>query len=129
MHGWPELATAVADVYRALPAGDRTRACVFGQNYGEAGAIDVFGRRLGVPPAISGHNSYWFWGPGACTGDVLVVLGDRREVLEGIFQSVELGGVFRCADCMPYENGLPIWVVRRPKQPLQDLWPRVKKFI
>jgi len=55
---WPDLAANVARVYDALPAADRERACVFAQNYGEAG-----GRRprraLGLPRAISGHNSYF----------------------------------------------------------------------
>jgi hypothetical protein len=129
MHGWPELAGAVAQVYQALPPEDRARACVFGQDYGQAGAIDVFGPRLGLPPAISGHNSYWIWGPRGCSGDVLIVLDDRRAALERIFEKVELGGVFRCKDCMPYEDNDPIWVARNPKLPLADLWPRLKKFI
>ena len=50
--------------YRSLPPEDRSRACVFGRNYGEAGAIDFFGARDGLPRAVSGHNSYYLWGPG-----------------------------------------------------------------
>jgi hypothetical protein len=129
MHGWPELASAVARVYQRLPVADRARACVFGQNYGQAGAIDVFGRPLGLPPAVSGHNSYWLWGPRECSGEVLIVLHDRKDVLEQIFGRVELGGVFRCRDCMPYEDNDPIWVARDPKVPLKDLWLRLKKYI
>jgi len=60
---------------------------------------------------------------------VLVVIGDRRERLDELFADVRLGGVSRCTDCMPYEDGLSIWVVRGPKQPISSLWPRLKRFI
>ena len=68
-------------------------------------------------------------GPRRCTGEVLVVIGDRRERLEELFADVRLGGVSRCADCMPYEDGRSIWVARGLKQPIATLWPRLKGFI
>jgi hypothetical protein len=130
MQGWPELAETVANVYRALPPADRASACVFGQNYGQAGAIDLFGPRLGLPKAISGHNSYYFWGPRDCTGDVLIVIGDNRKRLEELFEQVEIGATYRCADCMPYEATKGVWVARRLRQgTLQSLWPAIKNFI
>lgn len=104
-------------------------ACVFGQNYGEAGAIEYFARELDLPPAISAHNSYWLWGPGHCTGEVLVVIGDRRERLDELFEDVRQAGETRCTDCMPYENGRSIWVARGLKPPIASLWPRLKGFI
>ncbi|HZE18789.1 MAG TPA: glycosyltransferase family 39 protein, partial [Candidatus Angelobacter sp.] len=63
MFGWDELAAMVARARDRLTPEERRHARVFGQNYGEAGAVDVLGRRYGLPPAISGHNSYWMWGP------------------------------------------------------------------
>lgn len=128
MHGWRELAEEVARVHRTLPPADRDRACVFTGNYGEAGAIDHFGPALGLPPAISGHNSYWLWGPGDCTGDLLLILGGEREDLEQRFAVVEPGGVFRCTDCMPYEDGQTIWIARGLVVPLADAWASVKHF-
>jgi hypothetical protein len=59
--GWREAVEKVAVVYRGLPERDRRPCAIYAQNYGEAGAIDYFGRRLGLPPAISAHNSYWMW--------------------------------------------------------------------
>ena len=129
MHGWPELAAAVSRVYHSLPAADRARARVFGQNYGEAGAIDFFGPGLGLPPAISAHNSYHLWGPGDWTGEVLIVLGDERERLLELFDEVELGGRTACTDCMPYENDRPLWICRRLRMPVAELWPTIKHYI
>ncbi|MDP2955238.1 MAG: hypothetical protein Q8N53_02350, partial [Longimicrobiales bacterium] len=128
MHGWRELAETVNRVYRELPPEDQARACVFGQNYGQAGAIDYFRPELALPPAISGHNSYFLWGPGPCTGEVLIVLDDDRATLEALFDEVRFGATFRCQDCMPYENGNDLWVARRPKVELTALWPRIKHY-
>jgi hypothetical protein len=128
MHGWRDMAEAVAGVVRTLPEEERNEACIFGQNYGEAGAMEYFGPALGLPPAISAHNSYWLWGPGGCDGGVMIVLGDNRERLEELFESVELGGTSTCRDCMPYENDLPIWICRGPREPLSELWPEIRHF-
>jgi hypothetical protein len=129
MHGWPELAETVAKVFHSLPAEDKIGACIFGQNYGQAGAIDLFGPRHGLPKAISAHNSYWVWGPRECRGDVLLVIGDRREKLEALFTTVELGATYTCLDCMPYENHKPIWVARGLRTPIHELWPRLRKLV
>jgi hypothetical protein len=128
MHGWRELAESVARVHRALPPAERAKACVVASNYGEAGAIDFFAPELGLPPAISGHNSYWLWGPGDCTGEVLLVLGDVREEHAGDFESLELGGVHDCTDCMPYEDELPIWIGRGLKVDVHEAWRGIRHF-
>jgi hypothetical protein len=129
MHGWREMAETVAGVVRGLDSQERAAACVFGQNYGEAGAMEYFGPELGLPPALSAHNSYWLWGPGECTGEVLVVIGDDRERLEELFETVELGATFTCRDCMPYENDLPVWVGRGLRTAFPNLWAEIKHFI
>jgi len=126
--GWRELAATVAEVHRSLAPSDRDRACVFGQNYGQAGAIDFYGPELGLPPAVSGHNSYWLWGPGQCSGEVLIVIGGRREDLEAGFHSVEHAATYRCADCMPYEAVKEIWIARGLRLPLEQAWPTVRHY-
>jgi hypothetical protein len=129
MHGWPELAAAVGDVYRKLPGQDRSKACIFAQNYGQAGAVDLFGPRYGLPPAISGHNSYFLWGPRGCTGEVVIVIGGSEAELREAFTSLERSATFTCTDCRPFENNKPLWVARGMKAPMKDAWPRVKNYI
>lgn len=128
MHGWPEMAAKVAVVYHSLPAEDRAKAVFYGTNYGEAAAIDVFGSRLGMPPAISGHNSYWIWGPRGRDGSVVIELGGSREDHLKDFRSVEFAGWIESPYAMPYETHKPIWVERGLKKPLKDVWQSVKHY-
>jgi hypothetical protein len=126
MHGWKEMAAEVARIYAALPPEDRARTAVFGNNYGEAGAIDFFGPGLGLPKAIGGHQNYFYWGPRGATGEVLIVLGEGdREALESKCRSVEVAAVLNHRYAMPYENR-PIYLCRGID--LAGLWPKLKTW-
>jgi hypothetical protein len=127
-NAWENMAATVARVYDSLPAEDRSRACVFTANYGEAGAIDFFGERYGLPRAISGHNSCYVWGPGGCAGEVVISVGVPRGDLEAIFGEVNQEATIRCEYCMPDEDNLPVYVCRNPRAPLGELWPQVKHY-
>lgn len=128
MFGWQEMAEEVAAVYWSLPAQDRSRAVFYGENYGEAAAIDVFGRRLGLPPAISGHNSYYIWGPLDHDGSVMIIIGGDEAHYAALFRSFEIAGRITSPYAMPYETNKPIYVLRGIKEPLQDFWPTVKHY-
>lgn len=129
MFGWPELADLVAAAYQRLTPEERRHCRVFGQNYGEAGAIDVLGRKRGLPRAISGHNSYWLWGPGDFDGSVLIIIGgDSDDNLE-FFQQIEIVGRTRAPYAMPYERGLEVSIARRPRVSVRDAWARLKMYI
>lgn len=61
--GWEQMVQEVAAIYNGLPQGERSRTGILTGNYGEAGAIDQFGFRYGLPHAWSRHQNYWLWGP------------------------------------------------------------------
>jgi hypothetical protein len=125
--GWPEMAAAVAQVFNSLPADVRPRTAIFAQNYGQAGAIDLFGPRLGLPQAISGHQSYFLWGARRYTGESMIVIGDRRSKLESLFTSVEWRAHVGHPYSMPSEH-VDIYYCRGLKQPLSVLWPKIKNW-
>ena len=126
--GWRELAETVARVYDTLPPEDRARACIFGQNYGQAGAIDFYGPELGLPKAISAHNSYALWGPRGCSGDLVIVIDGDEEDLREVFEEAVYVSTYTCQDCMPYENDKQIWVCRRARTPIDTLWPDLRHY-
>jgi dolichyl-phosphate-mannose-protein mannosyltransferase len=128
MFGWPEIAEAVGKAYQALPPDERARAVFFAWNYGDAAAVDVFGGKWGLPPAISGHENYFLWGPRGADGSVVLILGGARERLLKMFRSVEAVGPIHNPLGMPEESGPTLWLCRDALEPLQQTWPRLRHF-
>jgi len=125
--GWEEMVAEVARVYYSLPPDVRARTAIFGQNYGQAGAVDLLGARYGLPKAISGHQNYFFWGPRGYTGESMIVLGDRRERLEPLFAEVRKVGHVEHPYSMPYEH-FDVFYCRGMKYPLAEYWPKIKNW-
>jgi hypothetical protein len=125
--GWEEMTAAVARVFNGLPPEVRAKTAIFGQNYGQAGAIDLFGPKYGLPPAISGHMNYFYWGPRDYTGESVIVMQGRQQDLERRFASVERVASVSHPYSMPYEH-FDIFYCRGLKQPLKEIWPQVKNW-
>jgi len=125
--GWEEMAAAVARVYNDLPPEVRSKTAIFGQNYGQAGAIDMFGPKYGLPPAISGHQNYFLWGPRGYTGESMIVMDDRRERLEKLFAAVQKVASVYHPYSMPYQH-FDVFYCRGIKQPLSEIWPQLKRW-
>ena len=125
--GWEEMTAAVAGVYHGLPPDVRAKTCIFGQNYGQAGAIDLFGPRYGLPRAISGHQSYFLWGPHGCTGESVIVMDGRQEVLAAQYATVRNAAHVEHPYSMPYEH-FDIYYCQGLKWPVSDVWPSVKNW-
>lgn len=130
-HGWEAMATKVARAYMALSPDERRVATIYGGNYGEAGAIDWFGPRWNLPPAVSGHNAYAMWGPPRDgRGAVMIAVGDFAcDDWSNVYASVTQVDATDDPYAMPYENHVPICVLRGPKQPLDEVWPRLRHYI
>jgi 4-amino-4-deoxy-L-arabinose transferase-like glycosyltransferase len=128
MHGWPELAATVGNVYQSLSPEDRAQAAIVAGNYGEAAAIDFFGRQYGLLPAISGHNQYYLWGTHGYSGNVIIDVAGDCGAREHLFATSERAATFSSPWVMPYENDIPIMVCRGIKKPLAELWPSIKSF-
>lgn len=127
-YGWREMVTGVKAAYDTLTPQEKAEACIYASNYGEAGAVDFYGPALGLPKAISGHNSYFIWGPQGCTGQVLITINVPLKDIATGFESVEPAGKTACTYCMPFENNAPINIARGLKAPIKDGWPTVKTF-
>ena len=85
--GWPELAAQTGRAWRALPVSARGDSVVLAGNYGEAGALSLYGRRLGLPPPLSGHLSWQFWRPRDLPQGHALVVGYNRAFLERVCSS------------------------------------------
>jgi hypothetical protein len=89
--GWPELVGTLARIRGSLPASEQAGVGILAGNYGEAGAVDLFGPAYGLPAAISGIDSYWLRGYGD-PPQTLIVVGLSQQDVAQIFQSCQLAG-------------------------------------
>lgn len=129
--GWPELVETVAGIYAALPADERQRAAVLAGNYGEAGAVDLYGPAYGLPEAISGVNSYWLRGYGDPLPQSLIVLGFRRDDAQRLFKTCDPAGHLTNRYGVINEetrNHPDVFVCRGPRQPWPVLWEALRRF-
>jgi Dolichyl-phosphate-mannose-protein mannosyltransferase len=125
--GWEDMVREVARIYHSLPPEERARTAIFANSYGQAGAIDYFGPKYGLPKAISNHQSYWYWGPRDYTGEIVIVLGSDGSGDRKHFKSVEVAGR---AD-NPYsrmDERYSIFLCRGLLWDFKTVWPKMKKW-
>jgi 4-amino-4-deoxy-L-arabinose transferase-like glycosyltransferase len=124
---WQDMVAAVARVYHSLPPSDQAKTAIFGDNYGEAAAVDFFGPKYGLPKAISGHQNYFLWGPRNSTGEIVILIGVSQDDAREQFASVEVAATLHDPYALWYENQ-PILLCRGLKWNLRQIWPRVKNW-
>lgn len=125
--GWHHLVADVAHVYYSLSPEDRATTGIYCDNYGEASAINVYGRKLGLPTAVSGHQNYFYWGANGYSGKILIVLGGSLKDLQSQFASVEV--IQRTYNPLAnHFSNRPIYLCRGEHIPLTVYWPRAKNW-
>jgi hypothetical protein len=127
--GWQELTSITAAAWKSLTPEEQGRAIIVTSNYGEAGALNYYGRALGLPKATSQHNNFYLWGPGNPRATIVIAVGISPEGLAEAFDDVQPGQAMTDPIAMPYEREHPVAICRGPKRPLAEEWPRGKHFI
>jgi hypothetical protein len=126
--GWNELEATMAGAVAALPPRERASAAILTGDYGQAAAIDFFGRRDHLPPAISGHNQYFLWGPHG-EHAALVAVGVPRAVLAREYRSIERVAIYRSPYVLPQNNNLPVYVCRGARRSFARFWPQLRHYL
>jgi hypothetical protein len=126
--GWQEIVDETTVAWNQLAPEERKDCGVFAQDYGQAGAIDFLGRRYGLPASLSGHQTWFLWGPRAYSGNCMIVLDDSRSNLEQLWQHVDYVGTSAAS---PYalEQQIDVYICRGKKfDSLSGLWPHLKRW-
>ena len=129
--GWPELVETVAHARDSLPPNERSRVAILTGNYGEAGAINLYGSRFRLPMAISGINSFWERGHGNPPPETLIVLGVSRTFLEQHFESCELAGHVRNSYGVANEETTDhseVFICRRLRKRWPEFWKNLRHY-
>jgi len=134
--GWPQLVGTVRTVWFSLPASQRANAVIFASNYGEASAINVLGRGTGLPQAVSGHNTYWWWGPG--NPDATTIVAVMPGPADGGGDAAYLGQFFtsvRAVATLSNPYGLHnqewhghVYLCTGPRHPWGQMWPQLRQY-
>ncbi len=128
--GWPEFVATINGVYQQLPPDERERAQILTANWGEAGAVDFLGGRYGLSRAVNGQDTYYLWGPGDPAATTYITVGFPAERLAPYFAEVTPAATITNAlDAPNTERGRRVFVCRRPRVPLAQVWRDFKRYI
>jgi hypothetical protein len=123
------MASQVAAVYNALPLSQRATASILTNNYGEAGAIDIYGGRDRLPQAISPHLTFWYWKRANLDATSLVTVGFNPGDIAFFCGTVTRAGTVRMPDSVVnQEAGTPILVCTHLRESINAAWPSLRSF-
>jgi len=128
MFGWPERVAAVVEVYEGLSPEERQGVVLLASGYGNAGAVDLFGRRAGLPGATSFAQSYWMWADPGMSIDVAIGVGHDTDFLEQIWEEVTVVKSVELENVNPWQTPFLVTICRRPKAPMSRIWPQVRPW-
>jgi hypothetical protein len=131
MIGWQDLTAEVARVYQSIPKEQKPRTVIYAGNYGEAGALDLYGKKYGLPRVISGSNSLWYRGYGDTDPVTVIVVGVNYSEAGMVFHSCKTAGKVTNSYGVKNEESMyhtAILVCRDPVFPWKDLWPQTREF-
>jgi hypothetical protein len=127
MFGWKEMAKEVARAYYSLPPDVRAKTAIGANSYGTAGAVDFYGRQYGLPPVLSGHQNYWFWGTHGFTGESMLLLDQTRHGAQRLCDDPQVVG--RTYHPLSREDEhFEIFLCHPLRRSLDQIWPDVKHW-
>ena len=127
--GWPRLVAQVAREYHALPPGQRATTAILAGNYGEAGAIDRYGPADALPPAFSGDNNFWFWGPPPARDRSVIAVNIDPALLRRLFTTVRKVATFQNGlGVSDDEQGVTIYEASGMDVSWPEAWPLLRDF-
>jgi hypothetical protein len=129
MFGWEEQVKLVDSVYQSLSPSEKNNCVLWAENYGEAGALKILGKKYNLPNPISRHGSFWTWGFGSKDAEVWISLGNEKESVEYAFEDVELIKIINHKYAIGEENGIPLYICRKPKIDIEKWWKDYEEYI
>ncbi len=129
MFGWEEQVRLVDSVYQSLSPNEKHNCVLWAENYGEAGALKILGKQYQLPNPISRHGSFWTWGYGNKDADVWISLGNEKPSVVNVFEEIELVKIITHKYAIGEENGIPLYICRKPKINIETWWKNYEAHI
>lgn len=129
MFGWEEQVKLVDSLYRSLPIKEKKNSMIWAENYGEAGAIEIIGKKYNLPNPVCSNGSFWSWGTGNTDGTFCISIGNEKEAVQRVFDEVQLVKIVKHKYAIDEENNIPVYLCRKPKINLKKKWPSLEKYV
>jgi hypothetical protein len=125
--GWPAFVAEIGGAYRQIPARYRDSTAILASNYGEAGAVDRYGRALGLPHAYGVQDGYWYWGPPPASATSALAVGFTEAQLSRLCAAPSLLAVLdNHRQIHDDEQGARVWFCPQLDDPWAVSWPRLR---
>ena len=126
---WPRLVALVAREYDSLPAAQRRQTTILAGNYGEAGAVDRYGPRAGLPQVYSGANNFWLWGPPPAADRAAIAVNVDPILLHREFAHVRRVATFwNGLGVGDDEQGVPVFIATGLRSSWAQAWPAFRNY-
>ena len=129
MFGWEEQVKLVASLYQSLPAKDKENCVIWAKNYGEAGAIEIIGKKYGLPNPICSNGSFWLWGTVTTSGEVCISIGNEKQAVERVFTDCKLVKIIKHKYAIEEENNIPLYLCHKPKINIKQKWKSLENHV
>ncbi len=131
MVGWQDMTKQVAEIYQSIPESEKPHTVILAGNYGEAGALDLYGDEYGLPRIISGSNSMWYRGYGHPEPETLIVVGFEGDFARYFFKTCQVSGTVKNSYNVQNEETTRhtgLYVCREPRRPWSVMWQEMQWF-
>jgi Dolichyl-phosphate-mannose-protein mannosyltransferase len=126
--GWNELTEITNKAYQQIP--DKSKAIIYAENYGQAGAISIIGKKYGLPEAISFNDSYRYWAPRRFDPDIeyfIYINDELGDDVKALFSKIQIIGIISNPDAR--EFGTLVYLCSSPLQSFNILWGNALKRV
>lgn len=129
MFGWEEQVELVDSLYQSLPQKDKLKCVIWAENYGEAGAIQIIGKKYNLPSPVCSNGSFWTWGAGENEGEICISMGNEKEAVERVYEEYKLVKMVKHKYAIEEENNIPVFICRKLKIDREKVWPSLEKHV
>jgi hypothetical protein len=122
MLGWEQLTSVADSAWNMIK--DKNAAFIYAENYGEAAALTIIGKKYDLPEAICFNESFRYWFPRQFDPDITSVVyinyKEPGEDVKNLFRKIiKIGSI---TDPNSREYGTSVYLLQDPVQSFNQFW-------
>lgn len=121
MLGWEELTSLTYDAWYMIE--NKNKAFIYCENYGQAGAITIIGKKFGLPQAVCFSESFRYWFPRSFEPDITSMIYINDEIGDDVrmlFRKITEVGIISDPDAR--EFGTRVYLCQEPVDSFNKFW-------